>query len=246
MIRSFCLAVTFLTRIPIPLQFIPEPKDWGQSVLFFPVVGFMIGVLLTILAAFFASADAGVLAALLVMIWALITGGLHLDGLADAADAWIGGYGDREKTLRIMKDPRSGPIAIMVMVLVLLAKFAALEVIVATQNWQTLLMTPVLGRAAILFLLITTPYARSTGIGMVHAQYLPRGPAVACLYVLIGVMVLLFAWQGLWLLLMLGMGLLGLRRLLINRLGGTTGDTLGAACELTETGGLMLLALFIH
>jgi adenosylcobinamide-GDP ribazoletransferase len=240
------LAVTFLTRIPMPVQFVPEPEDWGQSVLFFPLVGFVIGVLLTVLAAFFSTADPGVLAALLIMVWALITGGLHLDGLADAADAWIGGYGDREKTLRIMKDPRSGPIAIMVMVLVLLAKFAALEAIIAAQNWPVVLITPVLGRTAILFLLITTPYARATGIGVAHAQYLPQGPAVASLYVLIGIMVLLFAWQGLWVVLVLGGGLLGLRRLLLTRLGGTTGDTLGAACELTEMGGLLLLALLIH
>jgi adenosylcobinamide-GDP ribazoletransferase len=239
------LAITFLTRIPIPLQFVPEPEDWGQSVLFFPVVGFIIGVLLTLLAAFFPTADAGVLAALLIMLWALITGGLHLDGLADTADAWIGGFGDREKTLCIMKDPRSGPIAIMVVVLVLLGKFAALEVIIAAQNWQTLLITPVLGRAAILFLLITTPYARASGIGAAHAQYLPRRPAVAFIYGLIGIMVLLFAGQGLLVLLVLGGGLLGLRHLLMTRLGGTTGDTLGAACELTEMGGLMVLALLI-
>lgn len=246
MIRPFSLAVTFLTRIPIPLQFVPKPEDWGQSVLFFPVVGFIIGVSLVVLAAFFSTADPGVLAALLIIVWALITGGLHLDGLADAADAWIGGFGDREKTLRIMKDPRSGPIAIMVMILVLLGKFAALQAIVAAQYWQALLVTPVLGRAAILFLLITTPYARATGIGVVHAQYLPRRPAVAFIYVLTGFMVLLFGWQGILVLLVLGGGLLGLRRLLLTRLGGTTGDTLGAACELTETGGLMALALLVH
>lgn len=50
----------------------------------------------------------------------LITGGLHLDGLADTADAWVGGQGDRDRTLAIMKDPRSGPIAIAVIVLLLL------------------------------------------------------------------------------------------------------------------------------
>jgi adenosylcobinamide-GDP ribazoletransferase len=53
------------------------------------------------------------LAALLLAVWVLLTGGLHLDGLADTADAWIGGQGDRDRTLAIMKDPRSGPIAIV-------------------------------------------------------------------------------------------------------------------------------------
>jgi adenosylcobinamide-GDP ribazoletransferase len=65
-------------------------------------------------------------AALLLTVWVLLSGGLHLDGLADSADAWLGGFGDRERTLTIMKDPRSGPIAVVVLVLVLLLKFCAL------------------------------------------------------------------------------------------------------------------------
>jgi adenosylcobinamide-GDP ribazoletransferase len=183
-------------------------------------------------------------AVIALAVWALITGGLHLDGLADAADAWIGGFGDREKSLAIMKDPRSGPIAVVVVVLVLLGKFAALQTLVAHAAWSALLITPVLGRAAIIWMVLTTPYVRPEGVGIAHAEHLPRA---ACRFVLLGLGIIVlgwFGWQGVALLVMLGVALYGLRSLLMQRLGGATGDTLGAACELTEAASLLLLASF--
>ncbi|NJN48049.1 MAG: adenosylcobinamide-GDP ribazoletransferase, partial [Candidatus Competibacteraceae bacterium] len=170
--RAFTLALVFLTRIPVPVRFTPQAEDWGRSVLYFPLVGLVIGAALVALyAVFHHLLDPGVLAVLLLTVWTLATGGLHLDGLADAADAWIGGFGDREKTLAIMKDPRSGPIAIVVVVLVLLAKFAALQTVVQNGAWGALLWAPVLGRAFILLMLITTPYVRPEGVATAHAEY---------------------------------------------------------------------------
>ena len=60
-------------------------------------------------------------AALVLAVWVLLTGALHLDGVADCADAWVGGFGDREKTFQILKDPRSGTHSCSVLVLVLLS-----------------------------------------------------------------------------------------------------------------------------
>lgn len=245
MIRSLGLAVTFLTRIPVPLRFVPQPQDWGWSVVFFPVVGFGIGMLLLGLCALFAGAAPALLAVILVLAWALITGGLHLDGLADSADAWIGGYGARERTLEILKDSRSGPIAIMAITLLLLTKFAALHVLLEHRYWQAVLMAPVLGRAAIVLVLITTPYVRATGIGVAHAEYLPRSASIGLLLAVAGVNVALLGGDGVMVLMAAGLCLLGLRRMLMTRLGGTTGDTLGAACELTEAVALLCLGLLV-
>jgi hypothetical protein len=111
-----------------------------------------------------------VLAALVLAVWVLLTGGLHLDGLADTADAWIGGQGDRDRTLAIMKDPRSGPMAVVIIVLVLLSKFAALQVLLAGDARTVLLLTPMLGRTVIVLLLITTPYVRPEGLGAAYAR----------------------------------------------------------------------------
>lgn len=242
MSRALVLAFIFLTRIPLPVRFEPEPVDWGRSVAGFPIVGLAIGIVLVLLSALLANTAAGVVAVILLALWALITGGLHLDGLADAADAWIGGFGDREKSLRIMKDPRCGPIAVVVVVLVLLGKFAALQTLVAQGAWAVLLITPVLGRGAILLILLTTPYVRPEGVGVAHAEYLPRD---TCQLILLGIGILVLGglgWQGAILLIVLGLGLQALRKILLQRLGGATGDTLGAACELTEVVSLLTLA----
>lgn len=243
MSRPLILALVFMTRIPVPVSFEPRPEDWGRSVVFFPLVGLLIGLLMAGLYQLFPYADPHVLAVVLVTVWVLTTGGLHLDGLADLADAWVGGSGDREKTLAIMKDSRSGPMAVMALILVLLGKFTTLAVIAGQGAWELLLLIPVLGRSAILLMLITTPYVRPQGIGVAHADYLPR---VLCtlLLILVGVATaIMLEWDGIALLALLGMGLIGLRQLLLDRLGGITGDTLGATCELAETMSLMFLVL---
>lgn len=244
MIRGLPLALVFLTRIPVPVSFRPSPKDWGNSVFFFPLVGLMIGLLMAALYGIFCHSDSGLVAVLLLTAAVVLTGGLHLDGLADTADAWIGGYGDREKTLAIMKDPHSGPIAIVVLVLVLLAKFAALRVAVEQQAWQIIVAVPVVGRSAMVLLLMTTPYVRPQGIGSAHSDYLPRRACLLMLLAIVAVSIWTLGWwDGGILVAVLGIGVVGLRLLLLQRLGGTTGDTLGASCELVETLALVTLVL---
>ena len=235
MIRAFTLALQLLTRLPVPsLNTPPQPRELGLSVLFFPAVGLLIGALLTGMHTALWLVDPGVLAALVLVVWVLLTGGLHLDGLADTADAWIGGQGDRERTLSIMKDPRSGPMAIVVIVLLLLTKFAALQVLLAGDAGFVLLLAPVLGRTVIVLLLITTPYVRPDGLGSPYANYLPRWSCGVLVLVIAAAIVALLEVLGGVLLVVLGVGFAGLRHSLMNRLGGVTGDTLGAVCELTE------------
>lgn len=246
MIRAFALALQLLTRLPVPsLATPPQPRELGLSVLFFPGVGLLIGALLAGMHTALWLVDPGVLAALALIIWVLLTGGLHLDGLADTADAWIGGQGDRERTLAIMKDPRSGPMAIVVIVLLLLTKFAALQVLLAGDARSVLLLAPVLGRTVIVLLLITTPYVRPDGLGSPYANYLPRWSCgVLVLLVVVATVALLEVLGGV-LLAVLGVGFAGLRYRLMARLGGVTGDTLGAACELTEMVVLLVPVLLV-
>lgn len=244
MIRAFVLALQLLTRLPVPLPGSPpQLREFGLSVLFFPAVGLVIGVLLAGLHAALWLTDPGVLAGLILAVWVLLTGGLHLDGLADTADAWIGGQGDRGRTLAIMKDPRSGPLAIVAVVLVLLNKFAALEFLLVGDAYAVLLFAPTLGRAFVVLLLITTPYVRSDGLGSPYVQYLPQSSCGVLLVLVSAVAVASLGWQGGALLGALGVGFLGMRRWLLNRLGGVTGDILGAACELAETVALLVPAL---
>ena len=246
MIRPFALALQLLTRLPIPSSSLPlRPEELGLSVLFFPAVGLIIGALLAGLHTALWLIDPGVLAALVLATWVLLTGGLHLDGLADTADAWIGGQGNRDRTLAIMKDPRSGPIAIVAIVLVLLAKFAALQALLASDARVVLLLTPVLGRTVVVLLLITTPYIHSDGLGAPYANNLPRQSCSLLVLLIAAATIAFLDWQGGALLGGLGIGFLGLRYWLLTRLGGITGDTLGAACELAETVALLTLVLLV-
>lgn len=236
------IALQFLTRLPVSLAGMPAPQQLGRSLLWYPAVGLLLGGLLLLAQLLLSGAPALLQAALLLALWVGLSGGLHLDGLADTADAWVGGYGDRERTLAIMKDPRSGPIAVVVLVLLLLLKFAALVALLRAGQWTALLLAPWLGRGLLPLLFLTTPYVRAGGLGQVLSEHLPRQhlPAVLAGNALA---MLLCGWAGL---LAIGAALLAfflLRRAFLARLGGTTGDTAGALLELGECAVLLVLAL---
>jgi len=114
-------------------------------------------------------------AVLVLMLWVAITGGLHLDGLADCADAWVGGFGNRQRSLAIMKDPVAGPIAVLVLVLLLLLKWSLISSIIEKQALSVLLLTPLLGRLAILMLMSTSDYIRTGGLAEKLIANLPQG-----------------------------------------------------------------------
>ncbi|MBI3547269.1 MAG: adenosylcobinamide-GDP ribazoletransferase [Gammaproteobacteria bacterium] len=240
--RSFWVALQFLTRIPVLRLTNISAQERGRSVLYYPVVGLLIGALLSGMHISLVTADASLQAAIILLAWVLITGGLHLDGLADSADAWAGSHGEREKALRIMKDAASGPAGVTAIVLILLLKFATLSVLIRENIWQGLIIAPVLGRMAIVFLFLSTPYVRLGGLGADHAAHLSR---LAATIILILVTAIVIALGGIGLA-ALAMGfslLLILRLMMIKRLGGVTGDTLGAACELVEAAVLAAIVL---
>ncbi len=236
------IALQFLTRLPVRLPGMPEPEQIGRSLLWYPLVGVLIGALMLGGAWLLDGRPPLLSAALLLALWVGLSGGLHLDGLADTADAWVGGYGDRERTLTIMKDPRSGPIAVVVLVVVLLLKFAALATLLDAGQLLPLLLAPWLARGMLPLLFLTTPYVRPGGLGQAIAEHLPRQE----LPVWLGgqaVMILLLGWVA-WIALAAALVLFGwLRGRFMQRLGGTTGDTAGALVELVEVGVLVAIAL---
>ena len=241
--QAFWIALQFLSSLPVRLAGMPAPEQMGRSLLFYPLVGLLFGGLLLGLNLLLAGSPLMLHAALLLCAWVWLSGALHLDGLADSADAWLGGFGDRERTLTIMKDPRSGPIAVVTLMLVLLLKFCAVLALVQSGQVVGLLLAPVLGRAAMLGLFLCTPYVRAGGLGQALAQHLPRGAAKAVLAVTALGCVVLAGWSGL---VAVGVALVVfalLRQVMLKRLGGTTGDTAGALLELLELAVVVSLAL---
>ncbi|MFJ3369878.1 adenosylcobinamide-GDP ribazoletransferase [Pseudomonas sp. NPDC086251] len=241
----FWIALQFLSSLPIRLPGMPTPEELGRSLLFYPLVGLLFGVILWALNGLLLGTPALLHAALLLTVWVLLSGALHLDGLADSADAWLGGFGDRERTLTIMKDPRSGPIAVVTLVLVLLLKFAALLALIEQGHGVVLLIVPLIGRAALLGLFLTTPYVRAGGLGQALADHLPRLAGKQVLGASALVCVLIAGLSGVLALVLAALMFVWLRQVMVRRLGGTTGDTAGALLELLETTLLIGLALIV-
>jgi len=235
--RGLLMAIGFLTRIPVPASVFDDTQGKERSLAWYPLVGLLIGLLLHLLQWGMQGWSPLLVATLLLSAWVVITGALHLDGLADSADAWIGGIGDRERTLAIMKDPRCGPAGVVALVLVLLVKFAALA---SAPMGMWLLLAPVLGRAVLTVAFLTTPYVRSGGLG----SGLMGAPVLACLpmLVIVALFCLSAGWRGVWVLAAVAALFLLWRRACMHRLGGMTGDTCGALTELAEAVVLVVLA----
>jgi adenosylcobinamide-GDP ribazoletransferase len=244
MFRPLLIALQFLTVLPIRLDGAPDAEATGRSLLYYPLVGLLIGALLAAAAWTLGAAPPLLGAAVLLAVWVAVTGALHLDGLADSMDAWVGGHGDRDKTLAIMKDPRSGPMAVATLVVVLLIKFTALVQLLANGAWGLIALVPVLGRTALVLLFLTTPYVRPQGLGSLLASHLSRRAcALAVIFTLLA-MLASFGLETWWLLAVVVGVFFALRRLMLQRIEGTTGDTAGALVEITETVALLAAALW--
>ncbi len=238
------LALQFLTRIPMPDIGIAKPEVVGRSLLFYPLVGVVLGSLLWLAQGLFNWLWPELWelqAALLLSLWCLLTGGLHLDGLADSADAWVGGLGSREKTLALMKDPTCGPAAVLLLILVLLVKFSALAVLIQGHSlW--LVIVPVVGRCYLLLLFLSTDYVRAGGLASILTEHMPRKHC-AWLLLACSLLLLLTGSHGFAIVLFSLGCFYGLRELMQQRLGGTTGDTAGALLELIEVATLLALLI---
>lgn len=241
MFRPLLIALQFLTRIPVPMTSSPEACDMGRSLLFYPLVGLILGLLLILIAELSQGLNVFLSAALIVSVWVIFSGGLHLDGLSDTVDAWIGGMGSKERTLAIMKDPTAGPMGVLSLVLCILLKTAGIYALLLNCPTYYLLLPPVLGRTMAIMLLAITPYVRENGVGSVLSKELNTG-ALTLVSVLVGVLLVLITsvWNIGLILLCLCLLLLW-RYQLMKRISGCTGDTIGALLEMTET--LTLIAM---
>jgi adenosylcobinamide-GDP ribazoletransferase len=245
MMQPFLIALQFLTRLPVRFDVQPNEKNIGRSLLFYPLIGLIIGSILATLGWLLNNAPTLIVAALIVTTWVIVTGGLHLDGLADSADAWIGGMGNQEKTLAIMKDPSCGPSGITAILLIILLKFTALHSLLMTDDWIALFLPVIIGRTLLPVLLLTTPYVRLNGLGFILSEYQPKRMSIIVVATTAVLILLVTGLYGLWLLIATITLFLILRYMMLQRIGGTTGDTAGALVEISETA-VLLLAVLIN
>src|SRR5437763_6946080 len=239
--RAAAGAVTFLTRVPIGRRVEVDEADLGHGALLFPLVGAGIGAAVggaALLA--HAALPPLVAATLAVALGALITGGLHLDGLADVADAL--GTRSRVRALEVMRDPRIGAFGTTALALDLLVKVGAIAALLPDEGVvPKLLVASALSRATVPPLVVALPYARAEiGTGGVLRGRIPIASVVASSALAVALAVLLLGTTGLAMTasaVVLAATLAGCYR---RWLGGTTGDALGTAVELTETLALLV------
>lgn len=248
LIRWLILAVQFCTILPTPkLQAIPTDDDVRRSVLFFPLIGIALGALL-----WFIQKELLVIlpplptATASVLIVTLITGGLHLDGLMDTADA-LGSRKRGEAALQIMKDSRVGAMGVIGGCFAILLKTATLASLSVAQP-VLYLIVPCLSRAGMVVSMNFAPYARATGgLGALYTQRIPRWVMLCViiwpLVVLICLLPILW-WGPIFIIVTFTIAMFVVFCQM--RFGGMTGDTYGALQELLEVVGYLTALVLVR
>ena len=240
-------ALRFLTVLPLRWSQTRDGELFPASVLTFPVVGLVIGLLGAGLAWPLASVlPPALLAWFAVFYLSGISGFLHLDGLADSADGLLSNR-NREQTLAIMKDSRNGSMAVAMVAIILLGKFAALTDLASrpASFFPALVIAPLSGRMAICLTMAILPYARTAegGIGGLFYSILAKKAAGISIALLVAVGLTLCGLTVFKIIFATFAVTLFFAWFCKRKIGGATGDTLGAACELTEFAALAACAL---
>lgn len=243
--HGLLVAARYLTIVPFPGGAYAPLPGLGRAAPWFPVVGLGIGALLVATDRLTTRLFPALLAALLtVTLWKLVTGGLHLDGLADCLDGLLGR--DPGHRLAIMRDSRIGAFGAVGLILFLLLELAAVAELPSPARWQTLLAAPVIARAAPPLLARLFPAARPDGMG---AAFQRDVRAWAPLVVIVIALVAGIAALGVAGVLAAAVAMLAaaaLGRFFSGRLCGITGDVLGASVEIAELAVLLTVSAWVH
>lgn len=234
LIGDMTSALGLLTRFPLRQTAAPDPRAaWA-----WPVAGLLVGALAASGGGLglWLGLVPGVVAALVLGIEAAATGGLHEDGLADCADGFWGGR-DTARRLEIMKDSRVGSYGVLALGIVLLARWAALTALIGAGQWGVILAAAAMSRAPMAVLMATLPNARGSGLSASHGAPAPAVAAQAA-----GVALALGALCAGWAVVPMALAMAaatGLVALVARaKIGGQTGDVLGAAQQMALVAGL--------
>ena len=239
--RGLILAFGFLTRLPVPSLEGFKKEELSSSAIWFPLVGLCLGVLMILAAWLGLSANVWISSLLVLLIWVGVTGALHLDGVADLADALGAAHRDPERLLAVMKDPHTGTFGVVAIVMVLMIKLVSVAWLMESDtSWWAIVLIPAWARLGAVYWSQTLD-ALAEGsaeafVWDVDSQMIWKwGAALALaswLLVSVGFMLMAIAALALW-------------RVYLNwRLGGMSGDCLGAGIEYVECGILLMLAIF--
>ena len=231
MIKDFVLLLQFMTRIPVPFRVEFNEERFGKSTAMMPLVGLLIGIGLwsVLQGLIYLKLNSMVIATLLVITEIIITGGLHLDGLADTFDG-IFSYRSRDRILEIMKDSRLGTNGALALITFIILKTGFLLDI----NSRFLIIMPMLARMNVSWIACLFPYARQKGMANPFITYSGWLQTIIATIFTTAVSIFLMGITGLLFVVIAILFALIFNLYLKQKIGGVTGDTFGATIELTS------------
>ncbi len=234
MIKDFVTALQFLTIFTVAKRHRVSEADLARSMVYFPVVGFLLGVLLV----YSNKAMEWIFPHTIANVWILIfsvllTRALHIDGLGDTLDGLMGGV-DKETSLRIMKDSSLGTAGVLGIVFSLLLRYFSLNNLFSEEKTAALLTAPLLGRWSQTVMVFRAYYARHEGMGRAFVRHMRLGGMAVATLIAVGLSLFVNEARALFIIPAVAVFALISRAYIIKRLGGVTGDTIGAVSELSE------------
>ena len=238
-------AVRFLTILPIPMRKNITERDLGRAAAWFPAVGLLLGGLLYLSFRIFSLLSPSLTVnAIILVFWIILTRGFHLDGLADTADG-IGGGLNREKKLAIMKDSRIGAFGVLALFCLLLLKFVFLVELEGEFYLRALILAPVSGRWIMVLAIFTFPSAKNGGMGERFKKHCRVMEIIIATFIAFVCAYFTLGFLGIALLLSIGTVVMATALAFTVTLGGLTGDTYGALCEIGEVATLLGINLLL-
>jgi adenosylcobinamide-GDP ribazoletransferase len=241
---NFLKALSFLTILPVGQIRLSEEKELARSMAFFPLVGLVIGLLLTTGYYLFSLfLPKSITLWLILGLLALLTRGLHLDGFADTLDGLASG-GSKERILEVMRDSRIGAFGVISLILLIGGKYLALDQISNASVPYSLIVMAVMGRQSMVLVCCRSSYARPNGgLAKPFTENLGYRETVWSSVTAFGIALLVMGVKGILLFFGISLFSLAYRFFFIKKLGGVTGDVLGGANEFAELLCLILLVI---
>ena len=238
--QDILAALGLLTRLPLP----GHRASGASAAWAWPLVGAVVGTLAATIgaAALAAGFGVGAVAALVLAAQAMLTGAMHEDGLADTADGLWGGW-TRARRLEIMRDSHIGSYGVLALILVMLIRWSALSALIgADMLWPAVIAAAVLSRVPMAVMIAALPNARGSGLSQSVGQPSSGTALVACGLGLAVAVLVAGPSAALWMVLVGALPCVALALVARARIGGQTGDILGASQQLTEAAALAAFA----
>lgn len=241
--KRFLIALQFLTILPVKIKSEIKEIDFGKALLYFPIVGLLIGFLLAGAAFFLGFATDLFKGACVLILSIIITGGIHLDGFADTCDGFYGAK-TKEEILKIMRDSRIGAMGVIGIVSLLLLKFTLIISIPRGFLLKSLIMMAVFGRWSQLLSCYTSKYAREEGKAKYFIEYANRKDFIIGSFITFVLFLLIAKQTGMWIFILALLSTLLFIQYVKRKIGGMTGDTIGAINEVEEVAILFLAFVY--